>query len=233
MVYKDIKGTQIIMSHKLLIVIPYRDREEHLKELMSHLTIILNKQNIEHSIVVIEQEKGKLFNRGMLCNIGFDLYNKENDYVCFHDVDMICNNIDYSYSEYPVCLITSRTKNLLIYNEYFGGITLFDNQFFLKINGFSNNYWGWGAEDDDLYQRCKLNNITISPRRDGHCNDLELTNNTTNRNNNPNYNNNLKYLLSKKTLDIINNDGLNNLNNLYKINNITKNIKYTQVLVNI
>ena len=24
---------------------------------------------------------------------------------------------------------------------------------FLKINGFPNEYWGWGGEDDDIYNR--------------------------------------------------------------------------------
>ena len=26
-------------------------------------------------------------------------------------------------------------------------------EFFEKINGFSNDFWGWGGEDDELLQR--------------------------------------------------------------------------------
>ena len=41
---------------------------------------------------------------------------------------------------------------------------------FMRINGFSNAYWGWGAEDDDLYRRAVIrHNITIK-----HANPLSL-----------------------------------------------------------
>ena len=42
----------------------------------------------------------------------------------------------------------------LPYQGYFGGVTLFDKHSFIKVNGYSNNYWGWGAEDDDIMFRC-------------------------------------------------------------------------------
>ena len=33
---------------------------------------------------------------------------------------------------------------------------------FRKVNGFSNEFWGWGAEDDDLTNRLKSHGFNIS-----------------------------------------------------------------------
>ena len=33
---------------------------------------------------------------------------------------------------------------------------------FRKVNGFSNQYWGWGGEDDDFYLRIIRNNLTLT-----------------------------------------------------------------------
>jgi len=35
---------------------------------------------------------------------------------------------------------------------------------FEQANGFSNEYWGWGSEDDDLYLRFKLAGVTVVHR---------------------------------------------------------------------
>jgi beta-1,4-galactosyltransferase 1 len=35
-------------------------------------------------------------------------------------------------------------------------VTIFDKASFVKINGYSNEYWGWGAEDDDVLLRCSI-----------------------------------------------------------------------------
>lgn len=33
---------------------------------------------------------------------------------------------------------------------------------FARVNGFSNIFWGWGAEDEDLHHRIVSRNLTIT-----------------------------------------------------------------------
>jgi len=33
--------------------------------------------------------------------------------------------------------------------------------FFFQMNGFSNSYWGWGGEDDDMNQRIKKKGFRV------------------------------------------------------------------------
>ena len=41
----------------------------------------------------------------------------------------------------------------LPYAGYFGGVSGLNKSQFLRINGFPNEYWGWGGEDDDIFNR--------------------------------------------------------------------------------
>lgn len=41
----------------------------------------------------------------------------------------------------------------LPYASYFGGVSGLSKAQFLRINGFPNEYWGWGGEDDDIFNR--------------------------------------------------------------------------------
>ena len=41
----------------------------------------------------------------------------------------------------------------LPYDTLFGGVTMFSNEQYEKVNGFSNLFFGWGGEDDDLANR--------------------------------------------------------------------------------
>lgn len=147
---------------KLGIIVPFRNRYEHLLQFKRELTKYLNSKGYnDYVIIIVEQDDAKLFNRGMLLNIGFKEAKKQRcDYVVFHDVDMIPLDVDYSYSDIPIHLSTdfilqSGEKDRIIFDEYFGGVTLFPIDLFEKIDGYSNKYWGWGYEDNDLLLRCK------------------------------------------------------------------------------
>lgn len=152
---------------KLLVTVPYRNRESHLIQFIPHIKNLLLIQNIPHHIVVIEQNDDKLFNRGLLCNIGFYLYKHQSDYLCIHDVDIMGENFDYSYEPHGVHL-SARWRDYN-YKEFYprclGGVVLFPKNDFIKINGFSNQYWGWGAEDDDLRLRCDIMNIKVERKQ--------------------------------------------------------------------
>ena len=147
--------------HKLGVIVPYRNRFDQLVVFKQKIVEYLKNQKIDFEIIVIEQDNAKLFNRGMLLNIGFK-HAKEMgcDYVVFHDVDMLPIDVDYSYSEIPLHLATnfstlSSKQKRIVFDEYFGGVTLFPVNVFEQIDGYSNKYWGWGYEDDDLLFRCK------------------------------------------------------------------------------
>lgn len=145
--------------HKLGIVVPYRNRYEHLSIFQEAISRYFTRLDIDYCVIVVEQDNGKAFNRGKLCNIGFKEAKRQRcDYVVFHDVDMIPIDVDYSYSDKPVHLISDN----LPFKTYFGGLTLFPADLFRKIDGFSNEYWGWGFEDDDLRYRCIREGIPFS-----------------------------------------------------------------------
>lgn len=148
---------------KLCIVVPYRDREKHLKEFIPSMKKTLSDQNIEYDILIVEQDDTKPFNRAKLLNIGFDYTKGEYDYYCFHDVDMLPERSDYSYCSQPTHLAVEVEQfgYKLAYAQYFGGVTIFDRESFQKINGYSNEYFGWGAEDDDVFGRCKVMNVPV------------------------------------------------------------------------
>lgn len=49
-----------------------------------------------------------------------------------------------------------------MYATYFGGVSAMTTDQYKAINGFSNEFWGWGGEDDDLYNRVKYRKMNIT-----------------------------------------------------------------------
>ena len=145
------------------LIVPFRQREADLAVFIPYMQSFLKKQDINFELTVVEQADGKLFNRGKLLNIGFDLTaesEKANSYFCFHDVDLLPeDHCDYTPPSQPAHLITKLTypsgNTSEISQHINGGVILFKPDDFIKINGFSNNYWGWGAEDEELLQQSR------------------------------------------------------------------------------
>ena len=153
------------MKHKLGICIPYRNRKEHIDRLIPHLTKHLNEQGIDHMFYVGHQVDEKLFNRGAMKNVAAQMaFNDGCDYIAWHDVDMLPHEeADYSYPETtPIHIATKLSKYgyNLGYDQYFGGVVLFTKEQAEATNGYSNDYWDWGQEDDDLFWRCYYEGLT-------------------------------------------------------------------------
>ena len=53
-------------------------------------------------------------------------------------------------------------KYKLPYKEIFGGVVSMKTTLFRNLNGFSNQFWGWGGEDDDMANRLRLKKLFIS-----------------------------------------------------------------------
>ena len=152
---------------KLGVCVPYRDREIHMNEFIPKIGKYLKSRNIDFQIYIVHQVDDKLFNRGATKNIGAKIAFEEGcDYIVWHDIDMIPEEgggADYSYPEGPPRHIATKIQQMdyqLKYHEYFGGAVLFTKEHVEATNGYSNDYWDWGMEDDDLFWRCHKEGLT-------------------------------------------------------------------------
>ncbi|CAF4838907.1 unnamed protein product [Pieris macdunnoughi] len=143
---------------KLAIIVPFRDRFEELLEFVPHMYKFLKKQNILFDIFVIQQKDSNRFNRASLINVGYIFTNKNYDYIAMHDVDLlpINDNLKYDYPGLgPLHISSPETHPKYHYATFIGGILLVSRDHFELVKGMSNNYWGWGLEDDEFYVRLK------------------------------------------------------------------------------
>lgn len=165
------------MKPSVAIIVPFRlqkgqERQKELDEFLPYMEKYLTNEvelgNIgDYHIYVIKQsgsyeDDSKKFNRGMLLNIGMVLAHGRHNTFIFHDVDLLPSNSLADY--YTICPkepihIAGCWKRYNKNPNYFGGIVSFDRKSFNLINGFPNDFWGWGGEDDALLNRCRENEI--------------------------------------------------------------------------
>ena len=146
--------------YKLNVIIPIRDRDQDLEKITNVLEHIFQKQGISARYIIIEQESGKPFNKAKISNAGFleaEKNNYSNNYL-FNDVDLWpLNDKIINYKDIDDNSIKHKYGTI----GSLGGFLLMKNHTFRKLNGYSNDYWGWGAEDTDLERRSDIMKVKI------------------------------------------------------------------------
>ncbi|CAH1639056.1 unnamed protein product [Spodoptera littoralis] len=151
------------------VIIPYRGCKGYLNVFMNVLHPFLIKQQLDYRIFVIEQSnKTQPFNRGKLINVGFveAIRYRKDGYQCIilHDPYIIPTDTRnlYRCSWYPRQLATYVERpQKPPYMPVLGGAVAITPQQFIKLNGFSNNYWGNDADYYDLHYRINTSNYHV------------------------------------------------------------------------
>lgn len=147
--------------HKVAIVIPYKNRLKNLNYFLYHMHPFLQRQELEYQIFVVEQVNDELFNKGVLMNSAFyeirkiynytnpDLYLFPFDCIIYHDVDLLPEDDRILYScpqarPRHLSVAIDKFKYKIFYYRLIGGVLNFRIHHLVKVNGYSNEYWGWG-----------------------------------------------------------------------------------------
>jgi hypothetical protein len=78
-------------EQRTAIIVCYRDRASQLNLFLEHLHPFLQWQQLDYTIIVVNQHGNEEFNRGALFNIGYLEAMKFYPFTCFifHDVDLL------------------------------------------------------------------------------------------------------------------------------------------------
>uniref|UniRef100_A0A3P8RW04 Beta-1,4-galactosyltransferase n=1 Tax=Amphiprion percula TaxID=161767 RepID=A0A3P8RW04_AMPPE len=227
------KPPDCVAIQKVAIIIPFRNRHEHLIQWLYYVHPILMRQQLDYGVYVINQDGDGLFNRAKLMNTGYVEALKQYDYDCFvfSDVDLFPlddRNI-YKCFDNPrhLSVAVDKFNFILPYGTIFGGVSSFFKNQFLKTNGFSNTYWGWGGEDDDMYKRTIFRGMSIS-RPDSQTGRYKMIVHNRDLHNEVNPENAEKVGHAETTMD---EDGINSLK--YTVKEIVKDALYTFITVDI
>ncbi|XP_033727700.1 beta-1,4-N-acetylgalactosaminyltransferase bre-4-like [Pecten maximus] len=202
---------------RIAIIIPYQDRDRHLKLFISNVIPKLQRQMVDYTIFVVEQAPGNHFNRGMMRNIGFVEASRKQKFDCyiFNDVDTIIEDdrnmfICDAHHVRHIGSLVDVFNYTLLYKKLIGGILSVTYEQFVKANGYSNSIYVWGGEDDDLFDRFRKYGYKVSrpPAEVGHITTLIHKRN---------YDNQVSEAILKKIRNHDSKDGLNTLDDKYSL----------------
>lgn len=165
------------------IVIPFREdysgkRASQLQQFLERVIPALSR-NLQNKfvIVIVEQSNdNRLFNRGALLNAGVHLcFEKKVSTIVLHDVDLIpSDELLYAYGskcQHAACHIgynwpgrysafkepeRCATDSYLPHTgSFYGGVMACSVAQYMAANGYPNDFFGWGGEDEEFAARLK------------------------------------------------------------------------------
>jgi hypothetical protein len=164
---------------KYSIIIPYRNRKEHLEVLLPVLLEKFKDESFE--IIVSEQNDNNNFQIACVQNIAYNY--AKGDILIFHQVDYVpTEDVSYEITDVPVLparrgIFLNRDNSSYrsltdipagyrawgdeIDSRFYGGVICMTRNHFEEINGFNPLYRGWGNEDEDLRERFVWANIPV------------------------------------------------------------------------
>jgi hypothetical protein len=146
---------------KIIFIVPYRDRVENKEQF--EIAMEKNLADMEsYKIFYSHQCDTRPFNRGAMKNIGFlaikSLYPDN-----YKDIIFVFNDVD-TWGKDKDTIKYETTKNIVKhfygYTFALGGIFSILGEDFENIEGFPN-FWGWGFEDNIIYDRCINHKLTV------------------------------------------------------------------------
>uniref|UniRef100_A0A8C2IFV6 UDP-Gal:betaGlcNAc beta 1,4- galactosyltransferase, polypeptide 2 n=1 Tax=Cyprinus carpio TaxID=7962 RepID=A0A8C2IFV6_CYPCA len=225
--------TQGINLNKLVKMSPvmFNDQNNELYLLFLFVSFIVLIAAYFFSVVF--QLGEDTFNRAKLLNVGYTETIKDAEYDCFifSDVDLIPmddRNLYHCYDQpRHFAIAMDKFGFRLPYAGYFGGVSGLSKKQFLKINGFPNEYWGWGGEDDDIYNRITLNGMKVS-RPDVRIGRYRMIKHERDKHNEPNPQ---RFSKIQNTKNTMRKDGISSL--MYRVVSVKKYPLYTNISVEI
>lgn len=169
-----------ISNDKYSIIIPYRDRQDHLELLLPRLQEVFS--NKDYEIIISEQYDNDNFNLANTQNIATQY--ATGNIIVLHQVDYYpTDDVSYEIDDQPVLParygifvnkdLTPRDINDIpggyrnwstgIDDNFYGGVVIMRKEHWDAINGINPLYKGWGNEDEDLRERFKW--AGLKPKR--------------------------------------------------------------------
>ena len=158
--------TKKAVAPKIVFIVPYRDREHHLKFFSVYMKHVLSDYDPStYEIYIIHQKDSRPFNRGGMKNIGF-LAVKEKYPNEYQDITFVFNDVDTV--PYDKGILQYETRAGIVKHFYgvkfaLGGIFSIKGGDFERTNGFPN-FWAWGGEDNYMQYRVLQCGLKIDRR---------------------------------------------------------------------